>query len=151
MSYSRPYMLVQQSALVADGSALRSVRELDRAGTVIGVNTDDTVGVWLKGELKAATLRATPDYALREAGAWLQSGAIQAFAGNRQRLGANAPAGTHLLPDNLYAVRQTVAVARAGLLPLVDAALDEMRESGFLAAAMARSGVDGIEVAPRGP
>ena len=37
--YSQTYMLVQQSALVRADSPLQSVRELDRPGQVIGVNT----------------------------------------------------------------------------------------------------------------
>ena len=43
--YSQTYMLVQQSALVLADSPLRSVKELDRPGQTIGVNTDDSVGV----------------------------------------------------------------------------------------------------------
>jgi len=46
-------MLVQQSALVRADSALRSVRELDRPDQIIGINTDDSVGVWLKERLTA--------------------------------------------------------------------------------------------------
>src|SRR5262249_11146599 len=48
VSYSQTYMLVQQSALVRADSPLRSVSELDRQGHVIGINTDDSVGVWLQ-------------------------------------------------------------------------------------------------------
>src|SRR5262245_26186785 len=36
--YTRTYMLVQQSALVRTDSPLRSVKDLDRPGRVIGVN-----------------------------------------------------------------------------------------------------------------
>jgi polar amino acid transport system substrate-binding protein len=46
--YSQTYMVVQQSAFVRADSALRSVKELDQPAHVIGVNTDDSVGVWLK-------------------------------------------------------------------------------------------------------
>ncbi|TMH32686.1 MAG: transporter substrate-binding domain-containing protein, partial [Betaproteobacteria bacterium] len=63
--YSQTYMLVQQSALVRTDSPLHSVRELDRLGQVIGINTDDSVGVWLQERLTAARLRATTDYTLR--------------------------------------------------------------------------------------
>jgi hypothetical protein len=48
--YSQTYMLVQQGALVRADSALRSVRELDRPGHVIGVNTDDSVGVCCRND-----------------------------------------------------------------------------------------------------
>jgi polar amino acid transport system substrate-binding protein len=50
--YSQTYMLVQQSALVRADSPLRSVRELDRP-PVIGINTDDSVGVWFLRALPA--------------------------------------------------------------------------------------------------
>src|SRR5207244_13386171 len=79
--YSQTYMLVQQSALVRTDSPLRSVRELDRSGQIIGINTDDSVGVWLRERLTAARLRATPDYTLRDAVQWLQDGTVVALAG----------------------------------------------------------------------
>lgn len=150
--YSQTYMLVQQSALVRADSSVRSVRELDRPGQVIGVNADDSVGVWLGERLTAAHVRATPDYSLREAVRWLQDGSVVAFAGNRERLAANTRdvAGLRLLPDNFYGVPQAIAVPpeRADRLKWLDDALDELRTTGFLAASVARSGVDGADVAP---
>jgi polar amino acid transport system substrate-binding protein len=153
--YSQTYMLVQQSALVRADSSLQSVRDLDRPGHVIGANTDDSVGVWLQGRLTAARVRLTPDYTLREAVGWLKEGNVVAFAGNRQRLVTNTrdATGLRLLPDNFYAVPQTIAVPqdRADRLALVNAALDDLRASGFLADSVARSGVDGLDVAPAEP
>lgn len=150
--FSNAYMLVHQSALVLADSTLQSVKDLDRAGQVIGINTDDTVGVWLKQNLKSASVRATPDYSLREAVQWLKDGSVVAFAGNRQRLasGTQGVAGLRLLPDNIYSVGQAVAVPtdQAGRLAAINAFLNELRASGFLAQSVARSGVDGISVAP---
>ncbi|TBV91970.1 transporter substrate-binding domain-containing protein [Azotobacter chroococcum] len=153
--YSQTYMLVQQSALVNSDSPLRSVRDLDQPEVVIGANTDDSVGVWLKEHLASARVRTTPDYSLREAVQWLKDGTVVAFAGNRQRLVANtrnAP-GLRLLSDNFYGVPQTIAVPldRPDRLKWIDAALDDLRNSGFLAKSMARSGVDGIDLAPVQP
>jgi polar amino acid transport system substrate-binding protein len=150
--YSQTYMLVQQSALVRTDSPLRSVRELDRPGQIIGINTDDSVGVWLRERLTAARLRATPDYTLREAVQWLQDGTVVAFAGGRQRLtsGTQNVPGLRLLDDNFYGVPQTIAVPldRKDRLQMVNAALDELRANGFLADSVARSGVEGLTVAP---
>src|SRR4029450_337479 len=84
--YSQTYMLVQQSALVRADSSFRSVNELDRRGQVIGINTDDSIGVWLQQHLTAARVRATPDYTLRDAVQWLNNGEVITFAGCRQRL-----------------------------------------------------------------
>jgi polar amino acid transport system substrate-binding protein len=150
--YSQPYMLVQQSALVRADSALRSVNELDRAGQVIGINTDDSVGVWLQQHVTAARVRATPDYTLRDAVQWLQNGEVVAFAGGRQRLSSgtrNIP-GLRMLEDNFYGVPQSIAVPldRPDRLRAIEATLVEMRSSGFLANSVARSGIEGLTVAP---
>jgi polar amino acid transport system substrate-binding protein len=150
--YSQTYMLVQQSALVRTDSPLHSVRELDRPGQIIGINTDDSVGVWLRERLTAARLRATTDYTLREAVQWLQDGAVVAFAGGRQRLssGTQNVRGLRLLDDNFYGVPQAIAVPldRTDRLQLVNAGLDELRTNGFLADSVRRSGVEGLTVAP---
>ena len=152
VSYSQTYMLVQQSALVRTDSHLQSVHDLDRAGLVIGINTDDSVGVWLQERLKIARVRSTSDYTLREAVRWLQDGTVVAFAGNRQRLAANTKdvPGLRLLADNFYGVPQTIAVPidRPDRLARIEKALNEFRASGFLAETVARSGVDGLDVAP---
>jgi polar amino acid transport system substrate-binding protein len=150
--YSQTYMLVQQSAVVRSDSPFRSVSELDRPGQIIGVNTDDSVGVWLRERLTAARLRATPDYTLRDAAQWLSDGTVVAFAGGRQRLasGTQNVQGLRLLDDNFYGVPQAIAVqlGRADRLQVVNAALDELRASGFVADSIARSGVEGLTVAP---
>jgi polar amino acid transport system substrate-binding protein len=143
---------VQQSALVRADSPLRSVAELDRSGHVIGINIDDSVGVWLKQRLTAATVKETPDFSLRDAVQWLRNGEVVAFAGGRQRLssGTRDASGLRMLDDNFYGVPQAIAVPldRPDLLRAIDAALMDMRASGFLADAVARSGIEGLTVAP---
>ncbi len=121
-------------------------------GQIIGINTDDSVGVWLQERLTAARVRATPDYTLREAAQWLQDGTVVAFAGGRQRLssGTQNVRGMRLLDDNFYGVPQAIAVPldRADRLQLLNTALNELRTSGFLADSVARSRVEGLTVAP---
>jgi polar amino acid transport system substrate-binding protein len=150
--YSQTYMLVQQSALVRADSPLHSVKELDRPGLVIGINTDDSVGVWLKQRLTAAKVRETPDYKLQDAVRWLMNGDVVAFAGGRQRLlsGTRDVPRLRMLDDDFYGVPQAVAVPtdRPDRLRLIDAALGEFRASGFLADSVARSGIEGLSVAP---
>jgi polar amino acid transport system substrate-binding protein len=145
-------MLVQQSALVPGDSPFRSVNELDRPGQVIGINTDDSVGVWLQRHLTAARVRATPDYTLRDAVQWLQNGEAVAFAGGRQRLssGTRDVPGLRMLEDNFYGVPQSIAVPldHPDRLRAIEATLAEMRSSGFLADSVARSGIEGLTVAP---
>jgi len=150
--YSSVYMTVGQSALVLEDSKLRSVSEIDRAGHVVGINTDDSVGVWLKGRLKEATLKETPDYSLRDAVQWLRSGEVVGFAGGRSRLaeGVKDVQGLRMLDDNFYSVPQSIAVPLQDekRLSLINAALQEFRSTGQLADWLARSKVEGLSVAP---
>src|SRR5262245_55940070 len=153
--YSQTYMLVQQSALVRADSPLHSVNELDRPGQVIGINTDDSVGVWLQQHLTAARVRATPDYTLRDGVEWLKNGEVTAFAGGRERLASATRdvSGLRMLDDNFYGVPQAVAVPldRPDRLQLINSALADMRSSGFLADFVTRSGIEGLSVAPVDP
>src|SRR5512132_105595 len=70
----------------------------------------------------------------------------------RQRLasGTQNVRGLRLLDDNFYGVPQAIAVPldRMDRLQLVNAALHELRANGFLADSVARSGVEGLTVAP---
>ena len=74
------------------------------------------------------------------------------LAGGRQRLtsGTQNVRGLRLLDDNFYGVPQAIAVPldRRDRLRLVNAALDELRANGFLGDSVARSGVEGLTVAP---
>lgn len=150
--YSQTYMLVQQSFLVLETSPIRSVTELDRAGLTIGANRADSVSVYIRAHFKQAQLLESPDFGLREAVSWLREGKVAAFGGNRQRLrtATQGVPGVRMLPDNLYGVPQTIAVAneRPDALAMVNQAIDALRASGFLEQAMARSGVEGVSVAP---
>ena len=99
-------------------------------------------------------MQETPDYTLRAAVQWLRNGDIVAFAGGRQRLsgGTRDVPGLRMLEDNFYGVPQAVAVPldRPDRLRSVDAILAELRASGFLAASVTRSGIEGLTVAPAG-
>jgi len=60
--------------------------------------------------------------------------------------------GYHLLPDNLFGVTQTIIVAKGKpeVLGTINSFIDDVRASGFLQNAIARSGVIGLEMAPAG-
>jgi polar amino acid transport system substrate-binding protein len=150
--YSQTYMLVQQSFLVRNDSPITSVSDLDRAGRTIGANTSDSIALYIKTHFKQAKLMESLDYDLKEGAKWLADGKVDAFGGNRQRLriSTRGVPGLHLLPDNLYGVPQAIAVAsdKPELLAAINRAIDELRSSNFLKAAVERSGVDGIGIAP---
>jgi len=152
VDFSQPYALAQNTYVVLEGSPIRSVSEIDRAGMRIGVATRDAGDLFLTRNLKAAELVRNPGGNLDIAVAKLNAGEIEAYAANRQRLSelvARVP-GLRLLPDNFYGVEQSIIVAKGNPgLAAVDRLVDEARASGLIAAALGRAGLVGVDVAPR--
>ena len=154
VDFSQTYALAQNTYLVTDKSPIRAVADVDRAGTRVGVTARDAGDTYLTRTLKAATLTRSEsginDALLKS----LQSGDIQAIAGNRMRLqtiAKNTP-GFRVVPDNFYGVEQAIIVPKgyAARLALVDRFIDEARASGLIADSIARAGLAGADVAPPG-
>jgi polar amino acid transport system substrate-binding protein len=79
---------------------------------------------------------------------------IDAFGANRQRLTnlMKDTQGFRMLPDNLFGVPQTIIVPKGkpDALTAVNRFIDDVRASGFLKAAIDKSGVVGLDAAPGG-
>ena len=153
VEFSQTYMLVQQSFLVLDDSPIRAVADVDRAGQKIAGTRNDSITLFMKRKLKAATLIEIENNPA-EIKRMLAAKEIDAFGANRQRLTTltkDTP-GTRLLPDSLFGVPQTIIVPKGKpeVLVAVNRFIDEMRASGFLQSAIAASGIVGIEAAPAG-
>jgi len=84
----------------------------------------------------------------------LLAGELDAYAGNRMRLheAAQKTPGLRLVPDNFYGVEQAVIVPKGDTakLSIIERFIDEARASGFIADAIKRSGLIGVDVAPAG-
>lgn len=151
VDYSQVYSLAQNTYMVLEGSPLKSVKDIDRAGTRIGTTEGDTGDLYLTRTLKNVTFKRTKgdmDQALK----MLRDREIDAYGTNRQRLVelARTNAGIRLLPDNFYGVPQAVIVKKgnAVLLQAADHMLDEARKSGLIAASIKNVGLVGVDVAP---
>ncbi len=154
VEFSQTYMLVRQSFLVLDGSSIKAIADIDRAGQKIAGTRNDSITLCLKRILKQATpveLENNPA-ALGKA---LTAREIDALGANRQRLTtlSKSTPGTRLLPDNLFNVPQNIIVpmGKPAALAAVNALIDEVRASGFLKELIARGGAIGVDVAPAGP
>jgi polar amino acid transport system substrate-binding protein len=153
VEFSQTYMLVQQSFLVLDSSPIRAVADIDRAGQKIAGTRSDSITLYMKRKLQAATLVEVEN---NPAGIsrMLAAREIDAFGANRQRLTTlrNEAPGTRLLPDNLFGVPQTIIVPKgnAEVLTGINRFIDEVRASGFLRRVIEASGIIGIEPAPAG-
>ena len=153
VEFSQTYMLVQQSFLVLDGSSIRAIADIDRAGQKIAGTRNNSITLFMKRKLKQATLVEIENNPA-EIKRMLHGKEIDAFGANRQRLTTlmkDTP-GTRLLPDNLFGVPQTIIVPKGKpeVLAAVNRFIDDVRASGFLQSAIAASGIVGIEAAPAG-
>ncbi len=152
VDFSQPYALAQNTFMVAENSPLASVTDIDKPGMRIGVTARDAGDLYLSRTLKAAELKRNDTGSLDVVTKWLTDRTVDAYGTNRQRLTdiAALHPGYRLLPDNFYGVEQSVVVPKgnAALLGIVNAFLDEARQTGFTAQAIARAGLVGVDVAP---
>ena len=153
VEFSQTYMSVQQSFLVPDASPIRAIAEIDRAGQTIAGSRNDSITLYMQRKYKRAKV-VEIDPTPAEIKRLFAAKEIDAFGANRQRLTnlmTEIP-GLRLLPGSLFGVPQTIVVGKgkAEALAAINRFLDEMRASGFIARAIAASGIAGIEVAPGG-
>jgi len=153
VAFSQTYMLVRQSFLVPENSPIRSVAEIDQPGRRIAGGKGDSITLFLARTLKQAKLIET-DNSPADTKQKFADGEIDAFGANRQRLtnmAAEMP-GYRLLPDNIFDVPQTIIVPKdkPEVLAEVNRFIDDVRASGFLLAAIERSHIPGVVVAPAG-
>jgi len=153
VEFSETYMLVRQSFLVLDGSPIKAIADIDRAGQKIAGTVNDSITLCMKRILKQATIVELENNPAELSKA-LTARTIDALGANRQRLTtlSTTTPGTRLLPDDLFNVPQNIVVPkdRPAALAAVNALIDEVRASGFLQRAIERGGAIGVAVAPAG-
>jgi polar amino acid transport system substrate-binding protein len=154
VEFSQTYMLVWQSFLVPDDSAIRTIADVDQPGRKIAGTRNDSITLFMKRKLKQATIVELENNPA-EIKRLLTGKEIDAFGANRQRLTnlMKETPGTRLLPDSLFGVPQTIIVAKGKppeVLVAINRFLDDARASGFLKSAIESSGIIGIEAAPGG-
>jgi polar amino acid transport system substrate-binding protein len=152
VDFSQPYSIGQNTFIVRDTSPLKSVADVDRPGIVLGATQGDAGELFLTRTLKSAELKRNRDGNTDRVPEMLRSGEIQAYGTNRQRLHELAARNPdlRLLPDNFYGVEQSIVVRKGNqaLLDVVEKFLDAARNSGFIASAIERAGLVGVDVAP---
>jgi polar amino acid transport system substrate-binding protein len=151
IAFTEPYLLIEGAYLVPENSAIRAPDEVDRAGVRVAVGQGSAYDLFLSRELKAATIvRAPSSPAVVEHG--LREG-VEVIAGVKQQIEAEALrlGGLRMLPGRFMLIRQAMGLpkargeaAHAALAAFVEAA----KADGFVAAALARHGVEGVSVAP---
>ncbi len=150
LHFTAPYILIEGSYLVRNGSPLQSNAQVDAPGHSVAVGQGSAYDLFLTRELKQARV-------IRGAGA---EGAIAAFeaqnldalAGIRLMLedeAAKKP-GLRLLPGRFMVIQQAMGCPKARsevVATALRAFVERMKASGFVADAMHRHGVVGASVA----
>lgn len=152
LNFSPPYVVIEGAYLVPDNSPIRANADVDRAGTRVVVGAGSAYDLYLSRELKQATIvRAPTSPAVSD---MLVAQKLDVAAGVKQQLEADAKRipGVHVIDGRFMVINQAMAVPRgrdAGATYL-DAFIEEMKASGFVAQSLARNRIDGASIAPPG-
>ncbi|RTZ43356.1 ABC transporter substrate-binding protein [Candidimonas sp. SYP-B2681] len=148
--FTKPYVEIEGTYLVRHDSALQTVEQLDQPGMRIAVGKGAAYDLFLSRSLQHAQIvRADTSAAAIEL---FIDQALDAAAGVRQPLEAYAArnGALRVIDGRFTAIEQAMATPKgrkAGLEYLQDF-IKDMKSSGFVAAALERSGQSDATVAP---
>ncbi|MFA7670221.1 MAG: transporter substrate-binding domain-containing protein [Burkholderiaceae bacterium] len=152
LAFTAPYALIEGTYLLREESPYSTVDQLDAPGIRIAVGEGAAYDLYLSRTLKHAEILRAPTSA-EAVGLFIEQG-LDAAAGVRQPLEtvARSRTGFKVLPGHFTAIRQAMAVPanRAVVQPFLDAFIEEMKASGFVAQALRDSGQSAVTVAPAG-
>ena len=143
-------MIIEGAYLVPGDSPIRANSEVDRDGVRIAVGAGSAYDLYLSRELKHALLvRAPTSPAVADT---MVAQKLDVAAGVKQQLEADAKRvpGVRLLEGRFMVIEQAIATPKgreAGARYLAQF-VEEMKASGFVAAALARHGIAGATIAP---
>jgi polar amino acid transport system substrate-binding protein len=149
IAFTPPYLEIDATYLVPASSSVRRVGDMDRVGAKIATGATSAYTLVLKRELKQAQLVLLANDAAVSA---LQGATVDAIAGLRFALlqTASRIPGSRVLPDSFTRAQQAVAVpkANAAALAYLSTFVADVKRSGFVTAAIEKTGLAGATVAP---
>jgi polar amino acid transport system substrate-binding protein len=152
VDFSSPYLQVDATYLVPDGSSVRAVTDADRPGIRIAVARKSVEEIVLSRFLKQAELRGVDT---------ISAGIDLLRTRNAEVLATPRPAllqfsarlpGFRVLEDRFHTAFGAIAVPKGqtGRVIYVTEFIEEAKASGLVQRAIARAGVLGVQAAPRG-
>ncbi len=153
IGFSPPYVLIEGAYLVPADSPIRANGDVDRPGVRVVVGTGSAYDLYLTRELKSAQLvRAASSQAVVDT---FVAQKLDVAAGVRQQLEADARrhTGVRMLPERFMVIAQAMGLPKnrdAAAHRYLEQFVEEMKASGFVAAALKRHGIEGASVAPAG-
>lgn len=151
IAFTAPYVLIEGFYMVRDDSPIRTNAQVDVAANRVVVGKGSAYDLFLTRELQHAQIQRTPTSAgvVTE---FLASGA-EVAAGVKQQLEADGAraGGVRLLVQRFMEIPQAMGVPKsrgAEAAAFLAQFVEDMKASGFVAAALKRHGIDGATVAP---
>lgn len=152
IDYAAPYVLIEGAYMVRNDSPLTDNSQVDEPGIRMAVGNGSAYDLFLTREIKSATL--VRFNSSQEVIDGFMSQGLEVAAGVKQQLEADAKRvpGLRLLPGRFMEIRQAIGAPRgrdAAGAYLLDF-IEELKATGFIAAALKRHGIEGAAVAPAG-
>jgi polar amino acid transport system substrate-binding protein len=151
IAFTAPYVLIEGYYLVRNESPVRSNDEVDVSTNRVAVGLGSAYDLFLTRELKRATIvRAPSSPAVVQTFLDQQ---LEVAAGVKQQLEADAArtSGLRLLDERFMVIQQAMGVPKSRgdeAAAFLRAYVEDQKRSGFVAAALARHGINGASVAP---
>ncbi len=151
LHFTMPYVEIEGCYLVRNQSALQNNDAVDRPGINLVVGAGSAYELYLSRTLQHASLIKVPT-SERVVQEMLTRSDAHAAAGVKQQLQADAArlGGVRLLPGRFMVIQQAMAMRRGGsaqAVALLDSFIAGRKQSGFVAAALRRHGIEGATVA----
>jgi polar amino acid transport system substrate-binding protein len=150
IAFTAAYVEIEATYMVAPGSPIKAIAEVDRKGVRIAVSARSAYGLWLENNIKNATLM--PVSGLDAAFNKFVDEKLDVLAGLRPGLLKDVEKlpGARILDGKFSAVQQAVGTAKpntAGAAFLA-AFVEQAKKSGLVARLIDRHKVKGLSVAP---
>ncbi|AKQ56698.1 ABC transporter substrate-binding protein [Bordetella hinzii] len=153
IAFTHPYVIIEGAYLVREDSPVASREDVDREGLTVMVGKGSAYDLYLSRELRHASIaRAPTSPAVVET--FLAQGADVA-AGVRQQLQADARrlGGLRMLEGHFMLIRQAMGLPKSrgqAAHAYLASFVEQMKATGFVAAALQRHGIEGAAVAGPG-
>jgi polar amino acid transport system substrate-binding protein len=148
--FTAPYVLIEGTYMVRSDSPLKNIEDVDRENVRVAVGAGSAYELFLTRTLKSAQIERRPTGAA--AFELFMNEGLDAAAGVRQVLVqfAKLHSGLRVMDGSFMAIKQAMGTPRpreagAGFL---SSFIEEQKRSGFVAAALQRSGQNDATVAP---
>lgn len=154
IAFTGPYVLIEGGYLVPNASAIQAVEEVDRPGNRVAVGKGSAYDLFLSRAIQHADIvrSSTPSGVVQM---FVEQG-LEVAAGVKQQLEADAKrfAGLRQLPGRFMLIQQAMGLPKTcgpEAAAYLHAFVEDMKSSGFVAAALARHGIQGCTIAPASP